>query len=331
MPLGPGGLFDVRPSRLAARLAERYGYLAYMIERYLMILGDEASVVELLEANDEPMPESIRCNSHLIPCGALVELLESKGFKLARIPFTSHGLEVLEAPVSIGATHEYLHGYYYVQDPGSMLPVEALEPRPGEAVLDLAAAPGGKSTQILQVTGDQARLIAVDVSKTRLRALRSHMQRMKFANYIALRADGRRLPASIMADRVLLDAPCSGEGVIRKDPTRKRSRTPEDLAFLSGLQYALLASAVEHVKPGGVVVYSTCSIGVEENEYVVNRLLEAREDVDLEPIDPIIPGEPGVVEYGRVVFDGSLRRCRRLYPHVHGTEGFTICRLRRRA
>ena len=329
MPLGPGGVFDVRPSRLALRLAERYGYLPYMVERYLLMFGDEGEVVELLEANEEPLPETIRCNSHLIPCSELRSTLESKGFTLTRIPFTSHGFEVLEAPISVGATHEYLQGFYYIQDPGSMLPVEALEPRPGETIIDLAAAPGGKATQILQVTGDQARLVAVDVSKTRLRALRSHMQRMRFTNYIALRLDGRRLPDSIIADRVLLDAPCSGEGVIRKDPSRKRSRTIEDLAFLSRLQYELLEAAVRHAKPGGVVVYATCSIGVEENEYVVDKLLAARDDVEVEPIESI-PGEPGVTEYGGVEFNSRLRLCRRLYPHLHGTEGFTICRLRRR-
>lgn len=323
------GIFEVRVSREALRLAERYGYLPYMVERYINIFGDLAEVVEFLEANEEPMPETFRCNSHLIDCGELVERLESKGFTVERIPFTSHGFEALESPISLGATHEYLMGYYYIQDPASMLPVQVLDPRPGEFIIDMAAAPGGKATQILQVTGDQARLLAVDSSKTRLRALRSHMQRMGFRNYVAVRLDARRLPEGLIADRILLDAPCSGEGVIRKDPSRKTSRTLQDLIFLSDLQASLLDSALNHVKPGGVVVYATCSVGVEENEYVVNSILEKRGDFTVEPIDSI-PGAPGVTEYMHVRFDSSLKRCRRLYPHLHGTEGFTICLLRKR-
>lgn len=322
-------IFEVKVSGDALRLAERYGYLPYMIERYINIFGNIMEVEEFLEANEEPMPETFRCNSYLIDCRELVERLESKDFVLERLPFTSHGYEALEAPISIGATHEYMLGYYYVQDPASMLPVQALDPKPGEFILDLAAAPGGKATQILQVTGDQARLLAVDVSRTRLRALRSHMQRMGFKNYIALRADARRLPDNIKADRVLLDAPCSGEGVIRKDPSRKTSRTLEDLAFLSELQTELLNAALNHAKPGSVVVYATCSVGVEENEYVIDRLLEVRDDFRVEPLDSI-PGAPGITEYMKVRFDESLRFCRRLYPHLHGTEGFTICLLRKR-
>ncbi len=322
-------IFKVKATGEALRLAERYGYLPYMIERYINLFGDLAEVKEFLEANEEPLPETFRCNSYLIDCRELTERLESKGFAVERLPFTSHGYEVLEAPISIGATHEYMLGYYYVQDPASMLPVQALDPKPGEFILDLAAAPGGKATQILQVTGDQARLLAVDVSRTRLRALRSHMQRMGFRNYVAVRADARRLPKGIKADRVLLDAPCSGEGIIRKDPSRKASRTLEDLAFLSELQAELLNSALDHVRPGGVIVYATCSVGVEENEYVVNRLLEERGDFRVEPLDAI-PGVAGVTDYMGFRFDESLKFCRRLYPHLHGTEGFTICLLRKR-
>ncbi len=322
------GIFSVRPSREAVRLAEKYGYLPYITERYILLLGSVEEAVQLLEANEEPLPETIRCNHCRIDCRKLAERLAEKGTVLARIPFTPYGYEVVESRISVGATHEYLMGYYYVQDPASMLPVEALAPRPGELIVDMAAAPGGKATQILQDTCDRARLLAVDISRLRLRALRSHMQRMGFTNYVALRADARKLPEGLGADRVLLDAPCSGEGVIRKDPSRKRSRTLADILYLSRLQRELLRRALEIVKPGGLVVYATCSTAVEENEYVVSSVVERFDDAEVVRLDSI-PGAPGVVEYGRVRFPEYVKYCRRLYPHIHGTEGFTICAIRR--
>ncbi|MEB3861334.1 MAG: RsmB/NOP family class I SAM-dependent RNA methyltransferase [Desulfurococcales archaeon] len=297
-----------------------------MVERYLMILGGEA--VELLEANEEPLPETIRCNSHLIDCRLLEERMEAKGFTLEPIPFTRHGYTVHTQPVPVGATHEYLQGYYYIQDPGSMTVTAHLDPRPGEVIIDAAAAPGGKATQILQETRDSALLIAVEISRRRIRALRSHLNRMRLSSYILIRGDSRKLPNGIEADRILLDAPSSGEGIIRKDRTRKRSRSIEDLKAIHELQYSMLSSLADRVKPGGVIVYAACTTAVEEGELVIARLLESREDFSVED-SGAYPGDPGVEEYGKLRLPSEVKKCKRLWPHRHGTEGFFICRLRR--
>lgn len=308
------------------RLAERYGYNWFMVERFIRLLGFPETV-ELLDANEEPLPETIRCNDYLIDCGDLVDRLHEKGFTVEPIPFLPHGFEVIESPFSVGASSEYLKGYYYIQDPGSMLVAYALEPRGGEIILDAAAAPGGKATQIQQLTRDSSLLVAVDISRSRVRALRSHLQRMGFQNYVIIRGDSRRLTEGLVFDRILLDAPSSGEGIIRKDPSRKTSRSLRDLRAIHELQYSMLSSLVDRLKPGGVLVYAACSTAVEEGEYVISRLLWSRSDVEVEEAD--IMGSPGFEEYNGVEFDPRVRRCRRLWPHRHGTEGFFICRLRR--
>ncbi len=319
-------IFDVEPSSDAIVLAERYGYSSFIVERFLRLLG-RLETVELLEANEEPMPETIRCNDYLIDCGVLAERLEEKGFSVEPIPFIPHGIEVLEAPFSIGASSEYLKGYYYIQDPGSMIVVYALEPRGGELILDAAAAPGGKATQIQQFTRDSSLLVAIDLSRSRTRALRSHLQRMGFQNYIIIRGDSRVAAGDLQYDRILLDAPSSGEGIIRKDPSRKTSRAPRDLRVIHEIQYSMLSSLVDRLKPGGTIVYAACSTAVEEGEYVITRLLWSRNDIRVE--EPEIIGSPGFEEYNGVTFDPQVKRCKRLWPHRHGTEGFFICRLRR--
>jgi NOL1/NOP2/sun family putative RNA methylase len=315
---------EIKPSREAVRLAERYGYLPYMVERYIELLGLEGAK-ELLEANEQPLPETIRCNDYLIDCNDLAQSLESKGFEVEPLHLAAHGMVVHKAPFSIGATLEYLQGFYYIQDPASMLVVYELDPKPGEVILDMAAAPGGKATQILQLTRDKALLIAVEASRNRIRALRSNLARMRFRNYILFREDSRRLNLTLQVDRVLLDAPSSGEGIIRKDPTRKRSRSLEDIMVVSALQRELLRAAVRYARRGAVIVYSACSLAPEEGEAVISSILEEGYRVETKELS--IPHEPGIDEYFNLKFDKRVRRCGRLYPHIHGTEGFFVCKL----
>ncbi len=313
----------------ARRLAEKYGYLPYMVARYIDILGVDGAR-ELLEANEGPMPETIRCNDYLVDCGDLLERLEAKGYRLEHIPFLPHGFNVIEQGIgSLGATHEYLMGYYYLQDPASMSVVYALDPQPGEYVVDLAAAPGGKSTQILQLMRDNGLLVAVEKNPRRFRALRSNLNRMGFNSFILVLGDALNVEIPLKPHRVLLDAPSTGEGIIRKDPSRKKSRDPRDLAFIHNIQYRLLKRALRLVRPGGVVVYSACTLAPEEGELVITRLLGEVDWVEVESSG--LPASPGITEYLGVELDERVSLCSRFWPHVHGTEGFFVCRLRRTA
>ncbi len=314
----------------AVSTAERYGYLPYMIARYVEVLG-RGETLELLDANEEQLPETIRCNDYLIDCKALIDRLEEKGFIVRKIPFLPHGYEVLATPEkgTIGSTHEYLMGYYYIQDPASMSVVYSLDPRPGERIIDMAAAPGGKATQILQMTRDTGLLIAVEKNPSRARALRSNLNRMRFSSYVILVADSTRDPLPrVYPDRILVDAPSTGEGIIRKDPRRKKSRSIQDLVEIHEIQYRMLSRALELVKPGGVVVYSACTLAPEEGEVVISRLLEEHPEADVE--ESGLPGSPGIRHYFGLELDPRVSKCARFWPHRHGTEGFFICRIRRK-
>ncbi len=319
-------IFEERVSEKARRLAERYGYLPYIVERYLELLGGEAE--ELLEANEAPMPETFRCNDYRITCDELASRLGEAGFHLARIPYLPHGFEVVGAPFSLGATHEYLKGYYYIQDPGSMLVGYLLEPRPSEVIFDMAAAPGGKASQALQLTRDSALLIAVEPKRERVRALRSNLHRLGFSSFVVVKQDAQRYEPPLRPDRVLLDAPSSGEGIIRKDPSRKRRTTISDLIKIHERQVSLLRKALTVVRPGGVVLYAACSTAVEEGEYVIHKVLRGLDDIRVDPLGEF-PFSKAFDEYRGVIFDERVSGCGRLFPHVHGTEGFFVCRLRR--
>jgi len=314
----------IRASEKAKILASKYGYLPYMVERYIEILGLEGAI-ELLEANEHPLPDTIRCNDYLTSCNALIESLESKGFSVKPLHLAPHGLVVERKPISLGATLEYLQGYYYIQDPGSMLVAYELEPKPGDTILDMAAAPGGKATQILQLSMDRALLVAVDVSRNRIRALRSHLNRMRFKNYIIIRGDSRKINFKYKFYKILLDAPSTGEGIIRKDPSRKRSRTYDDVMVVATLQYQLLEAGLRYLADGGTLVYSACTLAPEEGEAVIAEILNKYNNIRIEKLN--IPHQPGITEYFKIRFPEEVRNCGRLYPHIHGTEGFFICKL----
>ncbi|MEO2241429.1 MAG: RsmB/NOP family class I SAM-dependent RNA methyltransferase [Euryarchaeota archaeon] len=320
-------VFLPEPDERARRLAEEYGLRPYMVARYLRFLG-RRETRELLEHLDDVRP-ALRTNTLLVTPEALRRQLEEKrGFRLERCPEPiDEGFWVVkEPPISLGATLEYMLGYYVPQDAASMVPPAVLNPRPGERVLDACAAPGGKTTHLAQLMGNEGTLIAIDVDPDRVRKLKSNLHRCHVANCLALRMNALDLPRTGWEfDRVLLDVPCTGEGVIHKDPSRRRSRDPEDIEHCARLQRRLLRAAAEVLKPGGVLVYSTCTFSPEENELNVQYAVE---ELGLEPepvrVDWAAPGlrVPGV--------DREVREaCARFYPHRHGTELFFVARLRK--
>ena len=316
---------DMDLKSMASELAKKYGFLEYMVERYIAMFGLKGAI-SFLESCNKGVKKAIRVNNLKIDERKLIERLRKKGFKLKRVPWVKHGYWVEEMPFSIGATTEYLLGYYYIQSPASMLAVEVLDPRPGETVVDMAASPGGKTTYLSQLMEDEGVVVAVDASRERMRSLRSHISRMGFTNVLCIRMRAEDLPKlGLRFDRVLLDAPCTGEGLVVVDKTRRMSRSLDDVMKLSNKQKRLLEAAVNIIKAGGIIVYSTCSIAPEENELVVDYVVREY-DVKVEKVG--VKGEPGFVKVLGYEFSEDLRKAIRLYPHTHGTEGFFICRLR---
>lgn len=285
------------------------------LERYKQ-LGQDVSLIKL--------KHSIRANTLKMPEKELMKRLTDEKINLEKIPFTDLGYWA-DAKFSIGATPEYLQGYYYMQEAAAQLPVQILQPKPGETVLDMAAAPGGKTTQIAQYMKNKGVIIALDNRKDRLNALKNNIERLGVANVIVYDLDARHTPQLKMEfDRILLDAPCSGNFIT--DPKWSEKRTVAGFKERSALQKEMLRSAVSVLKKDGTLVYSTCSMEPEENELVMDWALKNL-PVKLEQVDTI--GDPGLTEIFGQKLNPEISKCRRLWPNKTGTQGFFISKMRR--
>jgi NOL1/NOP2/sun family putative RNA methylase len=274
---------------------------------------------------EEPPTQYIRVNTLKSPIGELAARLQSKGFGL-KTTVLPEVFAVDKAPFPLGATTEYLLGHYYIQDLSSCMAVEALDAHEHHVVLDVAAAPGGKTTHIAQKMKNGGSIIAIEPNGRRARSMSFNIMRCGVYNTCIFIMDGLqagKLEAKF--DRVLLDAPCSCEGIIAKDARRKNSHTPEDIDYCSNIQDKLIEAAALCVKPSGILVYSTCSFAPEENEKVVDRLLQKFNNIAVEPGGY---GSRGLTKFGNLTFDRQLKNARRLYPHMHNCTGFFIARLR---
>ena len=251
------------------------------------------------------LPQSIRINTLRISPDELEERMQLK-----RIPFLEHGY-FLEGDVRASVTSEYLLGYYYIQEIASQLPVQVLAPEPGMTVIDMAAAPGGKTTQLAQYMQNSGTIIALDSVHTRIRALKNNIERLGIQNVIVVHKDALYAEdLNIQADAILLDAPCSGNFAADADWLEKRSMA--DFAQMAKLQRDLLDVAWHCLKKGGRLLYSTCSLEKEEDEDVVEWALENLPGARLLPVDG--PGSPGLTE--------GTKHCMRMWPAQHGTQGF---------
>ncbi|KAI0362260.1 NOL1/NOP2/sun family RNA met [Trametes cingulata] len=317
---------------LISDIASYYGYNEFLAEK-LFQLFPVAEAIEFFEANEVPRPVTIRTNTLRTRRRDLAQALINRGVNLEPIgKWTNVGLQVFESSVPIGATPEYLAGHYMLQAASSFLPVIALSPQPGERVLDMASAPGGKTTHMAALMQNTGVIFANDANKARTKSLTANVHRLGCKNVVVCSYDGREFPKVIGGfDRVLLDAPCSGTGVISKDASVKTNKSERDFTLLSHLQKQLILCAIDSVqadsKTGGYLVYSTCSVTVDENEAVVDYALRKRPNVKL--VDTGLEfGRPGYTSYRGKTFSDKLSLTRRFYPHVHNMDGFYVAKFK---
>lgn len=320
-------------ARLVKCVAFYYGYTEFMVEK-LMNLFSVVESAEFFASNELPRPVTIRCNTLKVRRKDLAQLLIGRGANVDPLDKWSNvGLQVFESPVPIGATPEYLSGYYMLQSASSFLPVIALDAQPGERILDMCSAPGGKTTYIAANMKNTGCLVANEINKERSKALTANIHRMGVSNAVVCNYDGREFPGVMgRFDRVLLDAPCSGTGVVSKDSSVKTSKTEADFFKLSHLQKELILAAIDSIdassSSGGVLVYSTCSVTVDENEAVVDYALKKRPNVKL--VDSGIDfGKDGFVSFCGKNFHPSLKLTKRYYPHAHNMDGFFVAKLKK--
>jgi NOL1/NOP2/sun family putative RNA methylase len=295
-------------------------YSSFLLERYRALFSAEE--VKTLDAAVLP---AIRVNTLRAEERELVERLRGKGVELEKIPWTRHGYFVKSSPFSIGATTEYLLGYYFLQDPASMYACEVLEPRERELVLDMAAAPGGKTTYLAQLMNNKGTIVAVELNRERMKSLRSNVSRLGVENVIAIRTNALEAGKfGLVFDKVLLDAPCTGTGTAYKNP-EAREKARADVEKCTATQRALLEVAVRVLKKGGTLVYCTCSFLPEENEFIVQDTMK-KFGLELEEIRHGVPAFTSC--YGRAL-SPELAKARRFYPATHSTQGFFIAKLKK--
>ena len=295
------------------------------LERYRAIIPDWDRFEATILSRD---PTTIRVRTGRISLADLADRLREQGFALEPVEGLRDFMRVVDGPHSVADTIENWLGLFYIQQASTGVAAPLLGPRPGERVLDMCAAPGGKTTHAADLMEDRGCIVAVDWNEDRIRALLGNLYRTAHPNVLVVSGDGRTLPDGALFDRVLVDAPCSAEGTLRrKGGTLPRQRRK----FREGIprrQEGLLRRAIALTRPGGVVLYSTCTFAPEENEAVVHRVLEDA-PVVLEPIEIDAPHAPGLTCFEGQQYDASLEGACRIYPHHLDSGGLFLARLRR--
>jgi NOL1/NOP2/sun family putative RNA methylase len=295
------------------------------------LLGIESR--EVFARAGTPNPVRFRFNGLKHHRAFQERLLEIEGFRLHPMTAFPEARSLVGHDTPIGKSLTHFLGEIYIQDPASMLPALILGPEPRDRVLDLCAAPGSKTTQLASIMGNRGTLVANDSSGRRLRSLVFNLRRMGVINTIVVRGYGEQYGNRYFEhfDAVLLDAPCSAVGTLHKSPEVLTWWTPERSRRLAVRQRDLLFSGLKALRPGGRLVYSTCTLVPDENEAVVEGALRDL-PVELEEIGPVgLETRPGLTRFGSRRFDPRLRKAIRVYPHHGDTEGFFIARFRKTA
>lgn len=314
-------------------ICEYYGYSPFLAEK-LFELFAPSEAFSFFEANEKERPLVIRTNTLKTARRELAQALINRGVTLEPVgKWSKVGLQVFESQVPLGATPEYLAGHYILQAASSFLPVMALAPQENERILDMAAAPGGKTTYISALMKNTGCVFANDSNRARAKGLIGNIHRLGVKNTIVCNYDAREFPKVIGGfDRILLDAPCSGTGVISKDPSVKTNKNEKDFMLLPHLQKQLLLAAIDSVdhasSTGGYIVYSTCSVTVEENESVVEYALRKRPNVRLVETG-LTFGREGFTSYRGKRFSEKMKFTRRFYPHMYNVDGFFVAKLKK--
>jgi len=318
-------------------LKQRFQPKEEFVKRIETLIG-KTDAKKFFEISYTPTPTSIRCNTLKISVSELKKRLQEYGWKIKQ-PFKEFPevmiVESKLGPGEIGKTREHLLGYYYVQDISSMLPIFALKPKPGEIILDLCASPGSKTTQAAAEMENSGTIIANEVSLGRIGILNANLERCGVMNTIATRKEGSALcerlskKSQLRFDKILVDAPCTGEGTLRKSPKTFQMWNKNMIKKIAGIQRKLAESAVKLLKPGGTMIYSTCTLSPEENEAIVNNLLK-KFNVKIEKVTLPLKFRKGVCNWEGEEFDKSCENCLRVYPQDNDTDGFFLAKIKKR-
>jgi len=304
-----------------AGLAVTYSHPEWLVKRWIDEFGAEAAKT-LMRANNQRSTLVLRVNSLKCTREKLLDRFLEAGIKAEATQWSPQGISVLSGP-AVDKLSGFAQGYFQIQGEASQLVAYLLSPLPGERILDACAAPGGKSTHLGELMKDEGELVAIDISARGIVKIRDNAARLGLKSLRVLSADASAELADKLRepyDRVLVDAPCSGLGTLRGHPEIKWHRDENDIRRLSRLQSKILSRVAGYLKPGGALVYATCTLSREENEEIVESFLAHHKEFELEDAARYLPGQ--ATHMVREKYFVAL-------PHRDNTDGFFAARMRK--
>jgi 16S rRNA (cytosine967-C5)-methyltransferase len=306
------------------RLSTEMSFPVWMIKRWVKQYGLEETKL-LCESTLRPPTTSARINRSLLSLEAALEKLDEEGIHATVGDLSDDAIKIERG--NFAGTKAFQEGLVTIQDESSMLVARALGPESGEVILDSCAAPGGKTTHIAELLEGSGKVISVDLHEHKVKLINEQVSRLHLSNVETMAMDSRKLSDVFNKehfDRILVDAPCSGLGVIRRKPDIKYQKQEKDIINLASIQSTILASVAPLLKKGGTLVYSTCTMDTEENDEVIDRFLNDHNDYERD--NQLLNRLPEKIRGHAVTKDGQIQ----ILPHHFGTDGFFISCLRKR-
>lgn len=300
---------------------ERVALLTYnplWFVKYCFQLLGRSEALRFLKSTTQSTPTFIRVNTLKASEESILKELESEGITVEKVSQFTYTYKLREAKTPLVRTRSFREGFFYIQDLASCLATKIANPNAGMTILDVCATPGAKTTYMAQLMQNQGKIVSIDYSKRRMYIWKRQMKRMGIRIAVPVIADVcRSLPLRLSGDLVVLDPPCTSTGAFSKMPSAKWRLTKRSVLHMEQIQWRMLQKCAEHVKEGGYLIYSTCSITLEENEILIGKFLKWHPEFTLIKTQPGI-GLPGL---------RGQAECQRLYPHIHSCNGFFIAKL----
>lgn len=290
-------------------------------ESFIKRYSELTDYKEFMKINKEKLRSSLRVNT----LKTSIKEIQQRFTNLEQIPWCKEGFYI--KGYGLGNTKEHFLGYFYIQEAASMIPPIVLNPQEGEIILDMAAAPGSKTTQLAAMMNNTGLIIANESELSRLTPLSTNLERCGVSNTIVIRSKGEHIK-NFTFDKILLDAPCSGIGTIRKSPGTLQIYNPNMIRKLASVQRKLMINAWKLLKPGGTLVYSTCTLEPEENEEIIDYAIKEL-GAKIEPIKLNIKRSLAVQEFEGKTYHPDIKHCLRIWPQDNDSEGFFVAKLRK--
>ncbi len=303
-------------------LSIEFSHPLWMVELWMNDYG-LSFTKSLLKANNNTPPLTIRINNLRVDKEEITKLLESLNMDVSEGSYNDEAINV-KGIYSLDRMSSFKNGYFQIQDESSMLVSKIVNPKPGDLIIDVCSAPGGKATHMAELMLNEGKVIARDIHKHKLKLIEENAKRLGIEIIDTQIFDARTIDESLLgvADAVVVDAPCSGLGLVRRKPDLRWKKAVKDLDSLPNLQYLILNNSSSYVKKFGTLAYSTCTMNKKENIQVVKRFLNNNDNFELDSISELLPDSlkssisiPGILE---------------LFPHIHGTDGFFIAKMKRK-